>query len=345
MLAESVGHTAHPIIKGGLMIQVRVIAALLLFMTWAAAQTAPKKSSGSGAMSLAEYEALFERVNNAGRWGKDDALGTLNHITPEKRVAASREVRSGSTVSLARPVAPGKVPGALEPLQIEPVDLASGDIHWHAERLTFFFHGYAYSHVDALSHAAYRKRVYNGGSDPSRYLAHLSVERMQGGIVSRGVLVDLPRLHGIDFLEPGAAYTKGDMEAWEKKTGIRISTGDVLLVRTGKWKRQQVHGAVDPQQQQAGPHPSMAAWLHQRGVAILGDDGATDLAPTVVPDLSHPFHQLAIVGMGMPLLDNLDLDALAKEAADRSRWTFLFVAAPLPLKNATGSPLNPLAIF
>jgi kynurenine formamidase len=80
-------------------------------------------------------------------------------------------------------------------------------------------------------------------------------------------------------------------------------------------------------------------------VAIVGDDGANDLAPSVVPGVSHPFHQAALVAMGMPLLDNLDLDALARTAETLTRWTFLFVAAPLPLKDATGSPLNPLAVF
>lgn len=316
----------------------RLLSALLLALL--GAQPAIAQS-----MTAAEYEALLAKVSNAGRWGREDALGTLNHITAEKRRAAASEVRAGVSVSLARTLVPGDVPGVLEPSRFEAIELADGDIRWQAERLTMVFHGYAFSHVDALSHTAFRGKVYNGQSDPKRDLVNLSIERMQGGIVSRGVLVDLPRMRGVEYLEPGTAYTPDDMEAWERKTGVRIGPGDVLLVRTGKWARQAARGPVDPTKQQAGPHPTMAAWLHARGVAAVGDDGANDLAPSVVPGVSHAFHQAALVGMGMPLFDNLELDALAREAASRDRATFLFVAAPLPLQNTTGSPLNPLAVF
>jgi kynurenine formamidase len=296
-------------------------------------------------MTPQAYDALFAAVNNAGRWGADDALGTLNHVTPEARVAAAREIRTGITVSLSRTLEAGNVPGAIEPAVITPFSLDDGGIHWQGERLELVFHGYAFSHLDALSHAAFRGQAYNGRSDPQRDLTRLSVEHLRHGIVSRGVLVDLAALRGVEYLEPGTAYTPADMEAWEKKTGVTIGRGDVLLVRTGRWVRQQARGPVDPTKIQAGPHPTMASWLQARGVALVGDDGANDLAPSVVPGVSHAFHQLAIVAMGMPLLDNLDLDALARHCADAKRWTFFFVGAPLPIKDGTGSPLNALAMF
>ena len=296
-------------------------------------------------MTPQAYDALFSAVNNAGRWGADDALGTLNHVTPEARVAAAREIRTGVTVSLSRTLEGGNVPGAIEPAVITPFSLDDGGIHWQGEHLGFVFHGYAFSHVDALSHAAFRGRAYNGPSNPARDVTRLSVEHLRNGIVSRGVLVDLPALRGVEYLEPGTAYTPADMDAWEKKTGVTLGRGDVLLVRTGRWVRQQARGPVDPTKTQAGPHPSMASWLHARGVALVGDDGANDLAPSAVPDVSHAFHQLAIVAMGMPLLDNMDLDALARHCADAKRWTFFFVGAPLPIKDGTGSPLNALAMF
>jgi len=297
------------------------------------------------AMSAEAYEALFAAVNNKGRWGENDALGTLNTITAATRLAAAREIRSGTSVSLARPLEPGNIPGALEPTVIAPFSLDDGGIHWQVERLTLVFHGYAFSHIDALSHASFRGQAYNKASDPARDLARLSIEHLQNGLISRGTLVDLPSLRGVEYLEPGASYTSADMEAWEKKTGIRIGTGDVVLVRTGRWVRQKAMGPVDATKIQAGPHPTLATWLHDRGVALVGDDGANDLAPSVVPGVSHPFHQLALVAMGMPLLDNMDLDALARRCADERRWTFFFVAAPLPIKEGTGSPLNALALF
>jgi kynurenine formamidase len=159
------------------------------------------------------------------------------------------------------------------------------------------------------------------------------------------VLVDLPALRGVEYLEPGATYTPADVEAWEKRTGVTVGAGDVLLVRTGRWARQRVQGPVDPTKTQAGPHPTMAEWLHRRRVAIVGDDGANDRAPSLVPGVSHPFHMLALVAMGMPLLDNMDLDALAVECAAAKRWAFLFVATPLRIKDATGSPLGAVAVF
>jgi kynurenine formamidase len=164
-------------------------------------------------------------------------------------------------------------------------------------------------------------------------------------LISRGALVDLPSLRGVEYLEPGTAYTPADMDAWEKKTGVVVGRGDVVLVRTGRWVRQNARGPADPTKLQAGPHPTMAKWLHERGVALVGDDGANDLAPSVVAGVSHPFHQLALVAMGMPLLDNLDLDALARQCAQAQRWTFFFMGAPLPIKEGTGSPLNALAVF
>lgn len=296
-------------------------------------------------MTAAQYDALYGAVDNAGRWGADDALGTLNHITEATRVTAAREVRTGRTVSLSRQLEPGEVPGALEPAAVTPFALDDGGIHWEAERLGLVFHGYAFSHVDALAHAAFRGRSYNGPATPGTGRARLGIEPMKNGIVTRGVLIDLPMLRGVEYLEPGTPYTPADLEAWEKKTGVTVGAGDVVLVRTGRWARQRARGPVDPTKIQAGPHPTLASWLHQRRVAVAGDDGANDLAPSVVSGVSHPFHMLALVAMGMPLLDNMDLDALAAECAAAKRWTFLFVGAPLRIKDATGSPLGAVAVF
>jgi kynurenine formamidase len=318
--------------------------ARVLLLVWCGVSTAATAVAQAPPMNAEQYESLFQTVNNAGRWGKEDARGTLNYITPDTRVSAAREVRTGQAVSLSRTLEPGDVPGALEPLLVAPFAADDGEIHWELERLGLVYHGYAFSHVDALSHAVYRGRSYNGAADPGNR-QRLGVEIMTDGLVSRGVLVDLPALRGVEYLEPGTPYTPADMEAWEKKTGVAIGAGDVLLVRTGRWVRQRAHGPVDPTRMQAGPHPTMAAWLHRRRVAIVGDDGANDLAPTVVAGVSHPFHQLALVAMGMPLLDNMDLDRLAAECDRARRWTFLFVATPLRIKDGTGSPLNPVAVF
>jgi kynurenine formamidase len=314
---------------------------LLICALWTAAVGAEAPAG----MTTRQYDALFASVNNAGRWGAGDARGTLNHITEETRVAAAREVRAGRTVSLVRQLEAGEIPGAIEPMAVTPFALDEGGIHWQAERIGLVFHGYAFSHVDALSHAAFRGRSYNGLATPGADRGRMGTETMKDGLVARGVLVDLPALRGVEYLEPGATFTPADIEAWEKRTGVSVGAGDVLLVRTGRWARQRVHGPVDPTKTQAGPHPTMAEWLHRRCVALVGDDGANDRAPSVVPGVSHPFHMLALVAMGMPLLDNMDLDQLTAECAAAKRWTFLFVATPLRIKDATGSPLGAVAVF
>jgi kynurenine formamidase len=308
---------------------------VVLLMSAAGARVAGAQDAS---MTPQAYDALFTSVSNAGRWGADDTLGTLNLMTPEARVAAAREVKSGITVSLSRRLMAGEVPGALAPAQLEPTSAVDGDIRWEIERLGVTFHGYAFSHVDALAHAAFKGRSYGGRQDRQR----LGIEVMVDGLVSRGVLVDLPVLRGVEHLEPGATYTPADIEAWEKKTGITVGRGDVLLVRTGRWVRQDAKGATGGL---PGPHPAMAQWLRERGVAVVGDDAANDANPSPVPGLRHPFHMLALVSMGMPLLDNMDLDRLAAHCASVKRWTFLFVAEPLRIKDSTGSPLNPLAVF
>jgi kynurenine formamidase len=276
-------------------------------------------------MTAAEYDELFASVNNAGRWGQDDARGTLNHMTAETRLAAAREIRTGSTVSLSRTLQPGTIPGALEPMQIAPVTADDGDIHWALERLTLVYHGYAFSHVDALSHASFRGRSYNGVRERGR----LGVENMADGLVSRGVLVDLPALRGVEYLEPGTAYTPADMEAWEKKTGVTHRPRRRAARAHGPLGAPAGARARRSDEDPGGPAPDDGGWLHARGVALVGDDGANDLAPSVVPGVSHAFHQLAIVAMGMPLLDNMDLDALAADCAEAKRWTFFFVGTPL----------------
>jgi kynurenine formamidase len=156
------------------------------------------------------------------------------------------------------------------------------------------------------------------------------------------VLIDLPALKGVPYVAPGGAITAVDFEAWEKRTGIRVRPGDVVLVRSGRWSPAASAAKVA---RSAGIHPSTAAWLHARGVSALGDEGGTDTTPTTVEGINSPLHVLLLVGMGMPLIENLDLEQLASEAAAQKRWTFLLVIAPLNVRGATGSAVNPIAVF
>ena len=303
-------------------------------------------------MARAEFDALLTSVNNAGRWGDQDERGTLNLITPDVRRAASSEVQTGITVSLAREMVHGEPPGGFGPITVDVTVLSDsilgpsdGSVVWAAEQTTLFYHGWSYTHIDALSHLAYRGRGYN--NVPSAHAPPVgqtrnSVAAMRGGIFSRGVLIDLPALKGVPYVAPGGAITADDFEAWEERTGLRVRQGDILLVRSGRWSEAASGANVAGS---AGIHPGTAAWLHARGVAALGDEGGTDTTPTAVAGINSPLHVLALVGMGMPLIENLDLERLASEAAAQNRWTFLLVMAPINVRGATGSALNPIAIF
>lgn len=303
---------------------------------------------GVAPLTRPQFDAMLARVDNSRRWGERDERGTLNLVTGEVRRAAASELRDGTSISLAREVVSGPVEGSSQPATIDFLYLpdsvlgpSDNSVMWAGEQLGLFYHGWAYTHVDALTHLTYRGRGYNGRK-VTRFEGapdHAGVGTMRDGLVTRGVLVDLPRLRATRRTEPGSPLTTEELVAWERQTGVRIHSGDVVLIRSGRWD------PASPRGRSVGVHPSVAEWLHERGVAALGDEGGTDMAPTPVSGITSPFHVLALVGMGMPLLENLDLERLGREAASRSRWTFLFVAVPLAVRAGTGSPINPLAIF
>jgi|TARA_Y100000310_G_scaffold345775_1_gene469693 kynurenine formamidase len=299
-------------------------------------------------VSKAEFDRWLKEISNWGRWGKDDELGTLNLITPAKRIAAAKQVREGVSVSLALDL--NKKRDALNGNPFEHT-LSSGVWGGHetaGDRYAVEYHGFAHSHMDGLPHFAHDGKMYNGFSvDALKPTGseRLGIENFKNGVFTRGVLVDMPWFKGVDYLEPGTAITVDDLLAWEKKTGITVGSGDVLLIRTGRWEMVRQKGQWNFLEKAAGSHASVAKWLKERDVAVIGCDGVSDVMPSGVEGKVNALHELVLVGLGMPILDNLDLDALAREAGKRNRWEFLFVGAPLRVPGGTGSPLNPIATF
>jgi kynurenine formamidase len=316
-----------------------------------------QKMSTHDPITREQFDALFDQVDNTNRWGETDQKGTLNHITADVRRMAAAEVRDGATVSMAREMVGRSGQDASEPfpsLQLQFMALsdsllgpADGSVMWTMEQMELTFHGFTITHVDALSHMSYRDRIYNApaAAGPDGAPMRGTVGEMSDGIVTRGVLVDLPLMRDVPYLAGDVTVTVADLEAWEARTGVSVRAGDVLLIRSGLWARE---ADLGPASQYGDPvprlHPTLALWLHERGVAALGAD-FNDGAPALVPGINAPFHVLTLVAMGMPLFDNIDLEKLAVEAANRGRYTFLFMAAPLNIRGATGSPLNPLAVF
>ena len=163
------------------------------------------------------------------------------------------------------------------------------------------------------------------------------------GIFTRGVLVDVPALKGVPFLGDDEPVYPEDLEAWEKKAGLKIESGDAVFVRTGRWRRIAEKGPLN--RQMPGLYASSVKWLKQRDIALFGSDGVQDVRPSRVEGVDQPVHLLFLAAVGTPLFDNCGLEDLSQASAQRRRWTFLFTAAPLRVPGGTGSPANPIATF
>ena len=301
------------------------------------------------AMTRVEFDQLMQEISNWGRWGADDQLGTLNLITPAKRRAAASLVEDGVTVSMALDLNKQEDELNTSPFEHQVIIAEFGGHTGIVDTFSVNYHGYAHSHIDGLQHITHKGELYNGMSLESvrpEGTERLGIQNVGiNGVFTRGVLIDMPRFLGIDFLPAGTAITVEDLEAWEKEAGVTVGSGDVFLIRTGRWTQVAQEGQWNFMEKAAGLHASVAAWLKSRDVAVIGCDGVSDVTPSGVEGLAIPLHELVIAGLGMPMLDNLDLEAVAEAAAERDRSTFLFVGAPLRVPGGTGSPLNPLAVF
>ena len=244
-----------------------------------------------GPITVEQFDEIMREVSNTGRWRSADQLGTLNLITPAVRQAAAQKVRDGVAVSMSLDVIRDEGPNTRVPLERRfSVVGGGGDAGWALEAFTIDYHGFSFSHIDGVGHAIYKGKLYNEvGRDQltEQGAARMGVENMQQGIVTRGVLVDLPRQRGVDYLELGTFITPQDLEDWERTTGVTVREGDVLLIRTGRWAREDAKGEWRLTESAAGPHPSVARWLKARGVAVL--------APLpVVGGVGSPLNPLAI---------------------------------------------------
>lgn len=301
-------------------------------------------------LSKADIDRWMTELSNWGRWGKADQAGTVNLITQDKRKAAAQLVHEGFSVSLARTADQVKATDNSEPWGhvMTATGAKPADGQFSGDTYSVSYHGYGHTHMDALCHMFYKSKMYNGFSQmevTARGAEKLAVTTYKAGIFTRGVLIDIPRLRNVPYLEPDVAIYPDELDGWERKAGIRISSGDVVFLRTGRWARRAAQGPWDAGAHSAGFHASCARWLHQRDVAMIGSDAASDAMPSRIAGVAQPIHQMMLVAMGTPIFDNCDLEGLAKAAAQRQRWEFLLTAAPIPVPGGTGSPLNPVATF
>jgi kynurenine formamidase len=297
-------------------------------------------------LTKSDIDKMMKELSNWGRWGKDDEKGTVNLITSAKRKSAAALVTEGFSVSMARNTDSEKAVDNTSPFVEKMSPPVDGQ--FNMDEYTVFFHGFAHTHFDSLSHLFYEGKMYNGFPETTvkpNGTGKLAVTAFSEGFLTRGVLVDIPWLKGLPYLDTSAVITPADLDAWEKKTSVRIQSGDAVFIRTGRWGYRAAKGPWDIGSHSAGLSALCARWLKQRDIAILGSDAAHDALPSGIPGVTFPVHQLLIVAMGTPLFDQCDLEQISKEAAKRNRWTFLFTAAPIRVTGGTGAPINPIATF
>jgi kynurenine formamidase len=308
-----------------------------------------------------DVRGYFQELSNWGRWGEDDQLGTLNHITPAARIRGAGAVRVGRSVSCAWEVETG--PAGMERstfavpyiAQLGDENMPGGHDHcWgvSSEVLSFGFHGGAYTHLDSPAHMFWEGKMYNGRPaelvDADGGAAWGAVTAAADGLVTRGVLLDVAALRGVDWLEDGDGVGPADLEAAEERQGVRVEPGDAVLLRTGygRFRRETGHVWTDSGHiTEAGWHASCMPWLHDRQVAYIGADTANDVQPSGIDEIFMPVHSVGLVAMGLWLLDNCDLEACAATAEELGQWSFSLAVCPIRFAGTSGSPVNPIATF
>jgi kynurenine formamidase len=286
-----------------------------------------------------DLERWKRELSNWGRWGKDDEIGA-----PQSDYAgqadAGRCVGERGRVGF---VVPSRGPG--EGRQ-RSVSVRAHDDGIGGDVLNIRLHGYAHTHLDSMAHVYDGGKGYNGYTPEERRVmkegghAKNSVYGVHTGIFTRGILIGIPRLKGVPYLEPGAHIYPEDLEAWEKRAGVKVSAGDALFIRTGRWTRRERVGPWEITNM-AGLDASCLPWLRQRDIALLSGESPQDAVPVLGDLTGLPVHNFVLIYLGVQLIDNASLDAAAEAAAARNRWEFLFTTAPFALRGGTGSPSIP----
>ena len=244
---------------------IGAIVVLGLVATVLGQRGAVESAAGGAARAprtAAEFDELFRQVSNWGRWGKDDQLGAANLVTEAKRRQAAALVKNGISVSLAHNAMTEKAVDNPSPFE------HTMNPGYFMDTYRVSYHGYAHSHIDALCHILYKDQTYNGYPraevNTEKGCTKLGIDNLKNGVLTRGILIDIPRLKNVPYLEPGTPIYVEDLEAWEQKAGVKVSPGDAIFVRTGRWARREKVGPWNIAQNAAGVHASVAPWVKAR---------------------------------------------------------------------------------
>lgn len=316
-------------------------------------------------LTMADIHAAAERLKNWGKWGPDDQIGTLNYVQPEDIVAATRLVQKGKVISLALNFdnngpqgGKTKYPamGRFNPIHLmlrTGTDAYSGVLDSRKIRGSddiIMMPTQAGTQWDGLGHIFYGNHMWNGydcRTVTSAGAQKCGIEKTKDRMVGRGVLFDIPRMLGMQYLPDTFAITNEMLDKAEKHFGVEVRRGDYLLVRTGQMEAMLSAKSWDGYS--GGDAPGLAFetldWLHKKQVAgIATDTWGAEVRPNESDDANQPWHWISIPIMGLTVGEIFDLAELAKECAEDKKYEFLFVAPALPVTGAVASPVNPLAI-
>ena len=285
----------------------------------------------------AEVESWYTDRRNWGRWGDDDQKGAVNLITPEKSAAAAGLVKSGRKVSMSRVFEPEQ-----HFLRKSPRAGGAGAV---VDYYGFIYHGQTITHIDALCHMWDSDGMWQGRDAAvevtTQGAAFGSIDAWSDGIVTRGVLLDVPRHRGGPHVTPDRPVHGWELEAIAQAQGVEVEPGDALLVYSGKDPYMRAGGDYG-----GGDRPGLsvtcARFIRDHDVALLGWD-MMDARPDPY-GLAFPVHGV-LFNYGVALLDNALLEPLAAACAEEGRYEFMFMGLPLKVARGTGSPANPIAMF
>jgi kynurenine formamidase len=336
----------------GIRLKLVAVGLVLLAALGISPRRTQAQAQSSSPATPADYLKWRNELKNWGRWGADDERGASNLITAAKSLSATKLVKSGIVVSLAHAV-PQSADVEVPPASVFHRTTNGITATNTTDTYSVSYHGLAVSHMDAFCHFFYDGKMFNGFSvadniSPETGCKKGSIMAWRDGVVTRAVLYDIPQLKGVEYVEPGTPITRADLEAWEKKTGVKAGPGDVILLYVGRWKRRAAKG---PQAGMvAGYHPDVIPFIKERDLAFIGHDFNIDWNPRPGGGAEegipvNPVHQAVLNWMGVSIIENLDLEKAAETARRLKRYEFMISIAPLPVEGGTGSPVNPLAIF
>lgn len=305
--------------------------------------------------TIESVKELGKKLSNWGRWGEDDDVGTLNFVTPEVRVTAGQMIKTGKVFDLGMAYGkdgPFSAPGTprfnpIHLMMVAPMDHRDDDVLVSDDVVVMALQGA--THWDGLAHAGYDDHFYNNVPANTVTTRHgasrVAFPALIDRLISRGVLLDIPRLRGVERLESGYDITADELDAAVEKAGVEIRSGDILLVRTGWYQHFQAGDSPTYMGLEPGLGLSTLEWLHEREIAAVAmDNWGVEVMPSGVDGWHVPFHMVAVRDMGLTLGEMFDLEALSADCAEDGVYEFMFCGTGLKVSNSVGAPVTPMVI-